>query len=275
MNHEEIVISSMEGSNGDYERLGENPRHGEPGESVPKSWKRFVKWIALCVLLMILIIILIIWVVPLFTKKVIVPIIKWEMATFSPPSLATVIVASLAIFPVVLLPSTPSMWMAGMTFGYGIGFLLVIAGITVGVSLPYFIGSLFQSRINEYLKKYPKEASILRGAAEGNWIHQFRAVTLIRVSPFPYPIFNYTVVATDIVYSAYFLASLVGVVPDVIIALYSGILIGSIADATQDPESHSIWHIIFRVVGFSLAVAATFVIGLYTKRRLDQLKEGA
>lgn len=57
-------------------------------------------------------------------------------------------------------------------------------------------------------------------AAEGNWIHQFRAVSLIRISPFPYPIFNYAVVATDIVYSAYFLGSLVGVVPDVLIALY-------------------------------------------------------
>ncbi|XP_044493063.1 TVP38/TMEM64 family membrane protein YtxB-like isoform X2 [Mangifera indica] len=223
MNYEEIVVSSMERSNGDYVRLEENSGQGEtPAESVPnQSWKRFVMWASLCVLLMILVLLFIIWVGPLFTKKVIVPIIKWEVETFSPPSLAMVIFASLAIFPVVLLPSTPSMWMAGMVFGYGIGFPLVMAGVTVGISLPYFIGSLFQSRANEYLKKYPKEASILRVAAEGNWIHQFRAVSLIRISPFPYPIFNYAVVATDIVYSAYFLGSLVGVVPDVLIALYS------------------------------------------------------
>lgn len=88
----------------------------------------------------------------------------------------------------------------------------------MSISSPLLVIYVFEKQ--EYLKKYPKEASILRVAAGGNWVHQFRAVTLIRVSPFPYPVFNYAVVATDIVYSAYFLGSLVGVVPDVIIALY-------------------------------------------------------
>lgn len=81
------------------------------------------------------------------TLQELMPIINWEMTTFSTPVLALVIFGSVALFPTLLLPSTPSMWVAGMTFGYGIGFLLIIAGVAVGVSLPYFIGSMFHHKI--------------------------------------------------------------------------------------------------------------------------------
>jgi membrane protein DedA with SNARE-associated domain len=77
----------------------------------------------------------------------IIPIINWETKTFSTPVLAVLVFASVALFPTLLLPSSPSMWVAGMTFGYGYGFLLIISGMAVGVSLPYFIGSLFYRKI--------------------------------------------------------------------------------------------------------------------------------
>lgn len=70
------------------------------------------------------------------------------------------------------------------------------------------------------LKNHPKHASILRLSGEGNWLHQFRAVTLIRISPLPYILFNYAVVATNVNYSPYLLGTLVGMVPEVLIALY-------------------------------------------------------
>ena len=79
--------------------------------------------------------------------QVVVPVIKWEEQAFNSFELVIVIFASLALFPIVCLPSTPSMWVAGMTFGYGNGFLLVMAGVSLGVSLPYFVGSIFHSKI--------------------------------------------------------------------------------------------------------------------------------
>ncbi|KAK0582153.1 hypothetical protein LWI29_022115 [Acer saccharum] len=270
----------MENHNGDYEQLGENSRFEVNGDVVPpnpingKRWKRIVKWILLGTLLGILVIVVLKWIGPLFMSKVMVPFIGWEMETFSPRSRAILIFASMVIFPIVLLPSTPSMWLAGMTFGYGIGFLLVMAGVTVGVTLPYFIGSLFRNQINNgYLENYPQQALILRLAGQGNWFHQFQAIALIRVSPFPYPIFNYAVVATDVDYCPYLLGSLVGIVPDVLFALYSGMLIRSLVDVSQDPADHPALQMILKVAGFCLAVAATVLIGIYTKRRLDQLRE--
>ena len=50
-------------------------------------------------------------------------------------------------------------------------------------------------------------------------------------------------------------------------------LIRSIVDVSQDPEDHPALQMILKVAGFCLAVAATVLIGIYTKRRLDQLRE--
>lgn len=87
------------------------------------------------------------WWITLCLYQEIIPLIHWETTTFSTPVLAVLVFASVAIFPTLLLPSSPSMWVAGMTFGYGFGFLLIISAAAVGVSLPYFIGSLFYHKI--------------------------------------------------------------------------------------------------------------------------------
>lgn len=79
--------------------------------------------------------------------QVVIPILDWG-TTFSTPDLGFILFASIAVFPAMLLPSSPSMWLAGMTFGYGYGFLLIMAGMGIGMSLPYFVGSLFRVRIH-------------------------------------------------------------------------------------------------------------------------------
>lgn len=73
---------------------------------------------------------------------------QWEATAFGRPVLAIVLVASLALFPVVLIPSGPSMWLAGMIFGYGLGFVIIMIGTTIGMVLPYMIGLLFRDRIH-------------------------------------------------------------------------------------------------------------------------------
>nr|KJB25684.1 hypothetical protein B456_004G204000 [Gossypium raimondii] len=200
------------------------------------------------------------------------PIINWEMTTFSTPMLAVLVFASVALFPTILLPSTPSIWVAGMTFGYGFGFLLIISAAAVGVSLPFFIGSLFLHRIQGWLEKYPKKAAILRAAGEGNWFHQFKAVTLIRISPFPYIIYNYCAVATHVKYGPYILGSLIGMVPEIFVAIYTGILIQTLADASQEQHTLSAPQILLNVGGFLLTVVTTIVFTVYAKRQLKVLQ---
>ncbi|XP_019156691.1 PREDICTED: uncharacterized protein LOC109153276 [Ipomoea nil] len=212
------------------------------------------------------------WVAPFFMDKEIIPIINWETKTFSRPVLAVLVFASVAFFPTLFLPSTPSMWVAGMTFGYGYGFLLIIGGAAIGVSLPYFIGYLFQNKIQDWLDRYPKNASIIRLAGEGNWFNQFRAVTLIRISPFPYIIYNYSAMATGVKYVPYLLGSLIGMVPEIFVAIYTGIVIKTLANASQDGSSLSAVQILCTVLGFCLTMATTVLITVYAKRRLNQLQ---
>ena len=72
-----------------------------------------------------------------------------------------------------------------------------------------------------WLEKYPKKASIIRLSGQGNWFYQCRDVTLIRISPFPYIIYNYCAVATNVKYGPYLLGSLVGMVPEIFVAIYT------------------------------------------------------
>ncbi|KAL3610007.1 hypothetical protein D5086_001027 [Populus alba] len=213
------------------------------------------------------------WVGPFLMDKEIIPIINWETTTFSTPVLVVLLFASVALFPTLLLPSSPSMWVAGMTFGYGFGFLLIITAAAVGVSLPYFIGSLFLHKIRGWFDKYPKRAAILRAAGEGNWFHQFRAVALIRISPFPYILYNYCAVATNVKYGPYFLGSLAGMVPEIFVAIYTGIVIRTLADASNDRRALSAPQIVFTVFGFCATVVATIIITVYAKRQLKVMQD--
>ncbi|KAL3818154.1 hypothetical protein ACJIZ3_004059 [Penstemon smallii] len=212
------------------------------------------------------------WVGPFVMDKEIIPVIIWERENFSTAMLAILVFGSLTLFPSILLPSTPSIWVAGLTFGYGYGFLLTIGAVSIGVSLPFFIGSLFYHKIHVWLERYPKKASIIKLAGEGNWFNQFRAVTLIRISPFPYVVYNYCAVATDVKYGPYLLGTLVGMVPEIFVALYTGILIKTLADASHDQHTLSAPQIIFNVLGFCCTVATTVIVTLYAKRRLKQLQ---
>ncbi|KAK1438683.1 hypothetical protein QVD17_04493 [Tagetes erecta] len=236
-------------------------------------WWSWAKLLFLVIFITLLSACFFIWVAPFLMNKEIIPVLNWETKTFNKPVLAVVILASVALFPTILLPSTPSMWVAGMTFGYALGFLLIISGVIIGTSLPYFIGStLFFHKIEEWLERFPKKASILRLAGEGNWFNQFKAVILLRISPFPYVVYNYCAVATGVRFGPYLFGTLVGMVPEIFVAIYTGIMIRTFADASNDKQMISAQQISCMIVGFLLTVVTTVGVTVYAKRRLSKLQ---
>lgn len=235
------------------------------------SW--WAKLILLILLFGVLAVVSLKWVGPFIMNKVIIPAINWETKTFSRSELAILVFASVSIFPTLFLPSSPSMWVAGMTFGYGYGFLLIIGAAVIGVSLPYFIGSLFHRKIQGLLERYPKRASVIRLAGEGTWFNQLRAVALIRISPFPYIFYNYCAVATDVGYIPYLFGSLIGMVPEIFLTIYTGIIIKTLADASQDCRFMSAQQIVFNLIGFCATMSATALVTCYARRRLQQLQK--
>ncbi|XP_006658541.1 uncharacterized protein LOC102711548 [Oryza brachyantha] len=209
---------------------------------------------------------------PLVIKKVIAPAIEWESRTFSRPVVALICFGAIAFFPSVLLPSSPFMWIAGMSFGYFYGFLIITAAMSIGMSLPYFIGSTFHSRIHRWLEKWPKKAAFVRLAGEGDWFHQFRAVALLRISPFPYIVFNYASVATNVKYGPYIAGSMAGTVHETFLAIYSGKLLQSLAVATTQGSFLTVDQIIYNGLGFSVAAVSTAAITIYAKKALQKLQ---
>lgn len=91
-------------------------------ETRVKSFLWWIRALAGCLVIIIFLLIFLKWGMPFLFEKVLLPILQWEATAFGRPVLALVLVASLALFPVVLIPSGPSMWLAGMIFGYGFGF---------------------------------------------------------------------------------------------------------------------------------------------------------
>uniref|UniRef100_A0ACD5UYE8 Uncharacterized protein n=1 Tax=Avena sativa TaxID=4498 RepID=A0ACD5UYE8_AVESA len=209
---------------------------------------------------------------PLVIEKVIVPLIDWQSTTFSRPVIALICFGAIALFPSVLIPSSPFMWIAGMTFGYGYGFLIITTAMSIGMSLPFFIGCAFHSRIQRWLEKWPKKAAFVRLAGEGDWAHQFRAVALLRISPFPYIVFNYASVATNVKYCPYIAGSMAGTVHETFLAIYSGKLVQSLAVATSEGSFLSVDQIIYNVIGFTIAAVSTAAITIYAKKALQKLQ---
>ncbi|KNA25808.1 hypothetical protein SOVF_003110 [Spinacia oleracea] len=211
---------------------------------------------------------------PSFMKKEVIPVVRWLMETCSPLVLAAILFAGIALFPLLLLPTLQFKWIAGMTFGYGIGFLLIISAVAVAASLPYFIAyHLFLHKIENWLRNHPEKAAIVKLAGDGDWFHQFQAVALLRLSPFPYVVFNYVAVVTGVNYGPYLAGTLIGMVPEILVAIYSGKLFRTVAEAMEEHTHVSKFQMIFDGVGFCLSAVSTIAIGLYSKRRLKQLQE--
>lgn len=232
-------------------------------------WLKILLW---CFALTILLLLTLKWAGPFLLEKVLLPSLEWESTAFGRPVLALVLVASLAFFPVLFIPSGPSMWLAGMIFGYGLGFVIIMVGTTIGMVLPYFIGLLFRDRIHQWLKRWPDKAAIIRLAGEGSWFHQFRVVAIFRVSPFPYTIFNYAIVVTNMRFWPYLWGSIAGMIPEAYIYIYSGRLIRTFADVKYGNHHLTVVEIVYNVISLIIAIVTTIAFTIYAKRALNELK---
>lgn len=217
--------------------------------------------------------VLAIWVFPFLLDKVVIPLMEWEATTFSRPVLALVLIGSLALLPVFLIPSGPSMWLAGMIFGYGLGFLIIMAGTLVGVSLPFFIARwLFHARIQRWIQKWPKRAALIRIADQGGWLQQFRVLLILRVSPIPYPLFNYAIATTNVKYGPYICSSCAILIPEAFVTIYSGRLLKTLADMKTSRQHMTPFQIAYNALGLCVAVGVTVAITIYGKKAVRELE---
>ncbi|KAL3620745.1 hypothetical protein CASFOL_035657 [Castilleja foliolosa] len=221
----------------------------------PLVW--WIKAVLLCLLTAILLFVFVKWGLPFLVEKVLFPLLKLEATAFGPVVLALVLVASMALFPAIFIPSGPSMWLAGMIFGYGLGFLIIMVGTTIGM---------------QWLKRWPQKADMIRLAGEGSWWHQVKVVALFRNSPFPYPVFNYAIVVTSVRFWPYLCGSIAGMIPEAFIYIYTGRLLRTYADVKYGNHHPTLVEIIYNAVSLVFAIGTIVAFGIYAKRTLNNLK---
>lgn len=214
-----------------------------------------------------------VWGLPFLLDKVVIPLMEWEATTFSRPVLALVLIGSMALLPVFLIPSGPSMWLAGMIFGYGFGFLIIMTGTFIGMSLAFFIGRwLFHAKIQSWLQKWPERAALIRIADQGGWFQQFRAILILRVSPIPYPVFNYAIATTNVKYGPYASSSCAILIPEAFVTIYSGRLLRTLADMKSSRRHLTPLQITYNVIGLIVAVVVTIAGTVYGKKAVRELE---
>ncbi|KVI01683.1 hypothetical protein Ccrd_020037 [Cynara cardunculus var. scolymus] len=212
------------------------------------SWKWWIKAVTLSFITILASLIFMKWGMPFIFEKA---------TAFGRPVLALILVTSLAIFPVFFIPSGPSMWLAGMIFGYGVGFVIIMVGTTIGM---------------QWLKNWPQTAAMISLAGEGDWFQQFRVVALFRISPFPYTIFNYAIVVTSMMFGPYLWGSIAGMIPEAFIYIYSGRLIRTFAHMQYGNHQMSIPEIVYNVISFIIAAVMTVGFTVYGKKALRKLE---
>ena len=131
-----------------------------------------------------------------------------------------------AIRPLVLLPATIFVVLAGVIFGKLWGPIYAILGAMLSATLEFFIARYFgRERITNLIK------GRLVYADEAIQKHGFKTVLLIRLIPnIAFDIQNFSLGLTRIGFRNYFVATLLGITPAIILYTYFGYTLKDLAN---------------------------------------------
>jgi uncharacterized membrane protein YdjX (TVP38/TMEM64 family) len=209
-------------------------------------------------------------VVAIFAAWFLLPIKEW-LQSFSEwiTSLglwgAVVFAVAYVIAIVILAPAALFTIAAGLVFGLGWGFPVVMVGATVGASLAFLVARyLVRDRVRHMVEARPKFKAVDAAVTEEGW----KIVMLLRLSPLvPFNIQNYFFGLTNIDFWHYVLATFVGIIPGVVLYLYIGALGDALAGGAGQWGTAQ-W------IFFAIGLVATVVVALLVARKAKaKLKE--
>jgi uncharacterized membrane protein YdjX (TVP38/TMEM64 family) len=125
-----------------------------------------------------------------------------------------------AIATVLLVPGAPLTIAAGLVFGVTMGFPIVLIGATIGAAFAFLAARhLVREKVNAMVEERPKLKAVDRAVAEEGW----KIVVMVRLTPImPFNLQNYFFGLTEIQFWHYVAATLVGIIPGVLLYLYLG-----------------------------------------------------
>ena len=161
---------------------------------------------------------------------------------------------------VLFLPGSVLTLGAGFLFGVPVGFLTVWIGANLGACVAFLVGrTIARDWVARKVAGNPKFAAIDEAVGKEG----FKIVALLRLSPvFPFNLLNYALGLTRVSFRNYALASLVGMLPGILMYVYFGSAARSLAEVTAGNVQGGIAGQIFFWVG----LVATIAVALFVTR---------
>lgn len=133
----------------------------------------------------------------------------------------------LAVCTVGFLATTPVVVLAGLLYGLPAALAICWAGLGTGMALAFLLSrTLLRKRLERRYSGHPLYLKIRRHLEREGW----KLVFFMRMLPVnPYPLLNYLFGLSPIRFRAYMLASLAGVVPNILFLLMASRAAGNVA----------------------------------------------
>ena len=169
---------------------------------------------------------------------------------------------------ILLLPGSVITLAAGFSFGLLTGFITVFLGSNLGASAAFWIGrTLARDWVARRVAGNAKFQAIDRAVGEQG----FKIVLLLRLSPIiPFNLLNYALGLTRVSFRDYALASLIGMLPGILMYVYLGSLVMNLADLLAGKVEGGVGQKVLFFGGLAATVIVTILITRVARKELTK-----
>jgi uncharacterized membrane protein YdjX (TVP38/TMEM64 family) len=161
----------------------------------------------------------------------------------------------------------------GFALGVLTGFVAVFVGSNLGAAAAFLLG---RTLARDWIERKVATNTRFRGLDDAIAEHGFRVVLLLRLSPvFPFNLLNYALGLTRISFRDYVLATLLGMVPGILLYVYLGSLAQRFADLLARREEHGPGEQALFYAGLGATVIVTVWITWIARQALARAVPGA
>jgi uncharacterized membrane protein YdjX (TVP38/TMEM64 family) len=167
-------------------------------------------------------------------------------------------VAAYALAAVLVIPSSILTLAAGYLFGLPLGVALTSAGSVLGAAAAFLVGRyIARDSVARRIAARPRFRALDAALRHDG----FPIVLLARLSPLlPYNLLNYGLSLTDVRFRDFLLATWIGMLPVVVLYVYTGSLAKSLATLTTSGRPPSWLAHALLAIGFAATAALTVLI---------------
>lgn len=181
--------------------------------------------------------------------------------------------AGYAVAAVLLVPGSWLTLAAGALFGIPWGAAFVMGGATLGAALAFLTGRyLARGVVERRLARDARFAAVDRAVGEDG----FRVVFLLRLTPVvPFNVLNYALGLTQVRFADYLAAS-IGMLPAVLLYVYSGKVAGdlaAVASGASVPRGAAYYVVL--ALGLAATLLVTVLVTRLARRSLQGVIESA